>query len=206
MSAGRNGPKFPRALIAILLPNAGRCRWLNSARHPWHAVPIWEPPVTYQWLPVHSGSIQSCTVYPERPLTDAACPRGPSICDSPPDIVYSYLCFYHVSDVHILANAPTRLNSLRAETHFRGLDFILLYARLNWTETGAFSPTNSCFGSSNNHFLLIINHTMISAPPIIKGNYSRPRLQHLHQGGNAFFPVPLFKSESDTINQHPGHI
>lgn len=43
-----------------------------------------------------SGSACTLAVFnpalfiPKRPLTDAACPQGPSICDSPPDTVYSY--------------------------------------------------------------------------------------------------------------------
>lgn len=48
--------------------------------------PFGSPPVTYQWQHVRSSSIQSCTVYTEGPLTDAACPEGPSIYDRLPDI------------------------------------------------------------------------------------------------------------------------
>lgn len=99
--------KFPRVPIAILPPNAGRCCWLNSVRHGWHVVPIWEPLVTYQWQRVHSSSIQSCCVYTGEPLTDAACPRGPSIYDCPSDFVYTYVCFHHVSDVNMLPSAWT---------------------------------------------------------------------------------------------------
>lgn len=137
------------------------------------------------------------------------------------DSVYSYLCFYHVSDENIWPK--TRFSSRggggwkafqeflsTSGTDKNGFSVCTFHIFLSVLELGwnysLFLPHIHALATPIIVFLLIINHTRISAPPIIKGNYSRPRLQHLHQGGNAFFPVPLFKSESDTINQRLGHV
>lgn len=165
------------------------------------------PPVTYRWQHVHSSSIQSCSVYTEGPLTDAACPEGPSIYDRLPDITAICVFIMCLTSTFGQTREPASSTPRGWGGGVSQPRWILFCGMLkqDWNSS-LFLPHIHALAAPIIIFLLIINHTMISAPPIIKGNYSRPRLQHLRQGGNAFFPVPLFKSESDTINQSLGHI
>ena len=99
----KESDKIPRVKIVMVLPKGSTpppwLRWLNSARHLWQDVAIWEPPMTYQW--------QSCThalFNPALFILSSLWLMLPVswsywFMTSCPDVVYSYLCFYHPSDI-----------------------------------------------------------------------------------------------------------